>query len=203
MKKLPIYRAVFDEEKDDKMIAISFVDYPAIEVDWMAFAKQKKPMQFSVEDEDKHIVFGCIMRADYPIYRIGSSGYEYYIEFEKDTIRKMAQQYLNDGFQNITDTNHNHQISDGVYMQEMFIKDVENGVNPKGFEEIEDGSLFAKFKVENEELWQQIKEGTFKGFSIEIWCGSEEIQDPDEQEYQECVELINKINKKLNNGKVK
>ena len=192
---LPIYKAVFNED-EDKMIAISFVDFPAIEVDWMAFAKQEKPLQFSVEDEEKHIVFGCIMRADYPIYRIGPSGYEYNIVFDKDTIRKMVQQYLNDGFQNVTDTNHNHRISDGVYMQEIFIKDTENGINPKGFEGIEDGSLFAKFKVENESLWKEIKEGTFKGFSSEVFCDIEE-QDPEEQEYQECVELINKIKNKL------
>lgn len=193
---LPIYKAVFNEDEESKMVAISFVDYPAINVDWMAFAKQNKPLQFSVEDEEKHIVFGCIMRADYPIYRIGPSGYEYNIVFDKDTIRKMVQQYLKDCFQNVTDTNHNHRISDGVYMQEIFIKDTENGISPKGFEEIEDGSLFAKFKVENESLWQEIKDGTFKGFSIEIFCGMEE-QDPEEQEYQECIELINKIKNKL------
>ena len=135
------------------------------------------------------------MRADFPIYRITNSGYEYYIEFGKDTIREMAQRYLQDGLQNTVDTMHNHQLEDGVFMQEMFIKDVNGGINPVGFENVEDGSLFAKFKVENEDIWNEVKEGTFKGFSIEVFCDVEEVISPEEAE---ILDLINKIKDKIN-----
>ena len=168
MKKLPLYKAVLRDDEDG-MVAVSFVDLPAVEVDWLAFNKQESPLQFSIESEDKHIVKGVLMRADHPIYRVGVSGYEYYIQFDKDTLREIAQKYLKDCYQNNVDTMHNHQIEEGIYMQELFIKDVENGINPKGFEEVEDGSLFAQFKVENEEVWNEIKEGKFKGFQLKFF----------------------------------
>ena len=194
-KQLPLYKAVLRND-DEGMVAVSFVDCPAIEIDWLAFEKQT-PLQFSIENEDKHIVKGVLMRVDHPIYRIGTSGYEYYIQFDKDTLRQIAQKYLMDGYQNNVDTMHNHEIEEGVYMQELFFKDVENGINPKGFEEVEDGSLFAQFKVENEEVWNEIKEGKFKGFSIEIFCDAVEVSDPEEEEYNNIMSLLEQIKNKI------
>ena len=37
----------------------------------------------------------------------------------------------------------------------------------KGFEDVPDGSWFGSFKVDNEEVWQMIKDGKVKGFSVE------------------------------------
>lgn len=188
MKKLPLYKAIIDDENTG-MYCISLVDEPAVEINWLAFEKQEE-LKFKVENEDKHIIRGVIMRANYPIYRIGNSGYEYYIQYDAETIRLMAQKYLKDGFQNNIDTQHNNQLQDGVYLVQWFIKDIENGINPKGFESVEDGSLFAEFKVENEEIWNQIKEGTFKGFSLAGFFDVEEVSDPEEEELLSLIEII-------------
>ena len=192
LKKLPLYKAIIDDENTG-MYCISLVDEPAVEINWLAFEKQEE-LKFKVENEDKHIIRGVIMRANYPIYRIGNSGYEYYIQYDAETIRLMAQKYLKDGFQNNIDTQHNNQLQDGVYLVQWFIKDTENGINPKGFESVEDGSLFAEFKVENEEIWNQIKEGTFKGFSLAGFFDVEEVSDPQEEE---LLSLIEKIKSKI------
>ena len=192
LKKLPLYKAIIDDENTG-MYCISLVDEPAVEINWLAFEKQEE-LEFKVENEDKHIIRGVIMRANYPIYRIGNSGYEYYIQYDAETIRLMAQKYLKDGFQNNIDTQHNNQLQDGVYLVQWFIKDIENGINPKGFESVEDGSLFAEFKVENEEIWNQIKEGTFKGFSLAGFFDVEEVSDPQEEE---LLSLIEKIKSKI------
>lgn len=198
IKKLPLYKALIDDENAG-MYCISLVDDPAVEVDWMAFSKEQEELKFKVENEEKHIIRGVIMRANYPIYRIGASGYEYYIEYEPETIRLMAQKYLQDGFQNNIDTQHNDKLQNGVYMVQWFIKDRENGINPKGFEGIEEGSLFAEFKVENEEIWNQIKEGTFKGFSLAGFFDVEEVENPaEDEEEQEVLALIEKIKSKIN-----
>lgn len=193
IKKLPLYKALIDDENTG-MYCISLVDDPAVEVNWLAFEKQEEELKFKVENEDKHIIRGVIMAANKPIYRIGASGYEYYIQYDAETIRLMAQKYLKDGFQNNIDTQHNNKLEDGVFMVQWFIKDTENGINPKGFESVEDGSLFAEFKVENEEIWNQIKEGTFKGFSLAGFFDIEEVSDPEEQE---VLALIEKIENKL------
>lgn len=193
-KNLPLYKAVINTEKQGMEI-ISFVSDPATEVMWQVFEKKEQPIKFSVENEDKHIVRGVVMTANSPIYRV-KDGFEFYIEYEPETIRYMAQKYFADCFQNNVDTNHSFELQDGVYLQEMFIKDTENGINPKGFEDVNDGSLFAQFKVENEDIWSKIKDGTFKGFSL---AGLFEIEpiDDEEQEFSECVELINKIKNML------
>ena len=83
-------------------------------------------------------------------------------------------------------------------MVQWFIKDTENGINPTGFEAAEDGSLFAEFKVENEEIWNQIKEGTFKGFSLAGFFDVEEVKNPaEDEEEQEVLALIQKIKSKI------
>ncbi len=139
-----------------------------------------------------------------PIYRRDPSGYEYYVSYEAETLRKMAEKYLKMGLQNNVDLNHSENLVDGCYMVQMFIKDSINGINPKGFEDYKDGSLFAEYHIENDDVWNEIKKGTFKGFSLMgvfDLIPSEYVPagtvDPEEQEYNECVELIEKINKKL------
>lgn len=195
-KNIPIYKAIVDDTENTGMICISLVDDPAVESNWLAFKNENK-LEFSVLNEEQHIIRGVICRADFPIYRRTELGYEYYIEYDKDTIKKMAQKYLKNGLQNQIDTMHNYQMEDGVEMVQWFIKDVENGINPKGFDDIEDGSLFAEFKVENEDIWTEIKEGTFKGFSLAGMFGAELVEDPMEQKYKEIEQLIEKIKEKI------
>ena len=40
---------------------------------------------------------------------------------------------------------------------------------PKQFDDVPDGSWFASYYVENDEVWNQVKDGTFKGFSVECF----------------------------------
>lgn len=196
LRNLPLYRALIKDENEG-MITISLVDAPAVESDWIAFEKQEQKLSFKIENEEQRAILGVVMKADYPIYRVGVSGYEYYLQFDKETIRKMAQKYLKDGFQNNVSKMHNGELINGVEMQELFIKDTENGISPKGFEDVNDGSLFARFKVVDDNVWNDIKEGKFKGFSLEGFFEVEEIQEPEEQEYNDIMELIKKINNKI------
>jgi uncharacterized small protein (DUF1192 family) len=171
-KGLPIFKASIGDA--DGMVVCSFVDDPAVESQFLAYAKDEKPMQFSIENEDKHIVIGVAMRANFPIYRYNASMGEFYIVYTPEVIREMVQKFFRNGYQNNVDVDHSFQLEDGVYIEQAFIKDTENGINPKGFDEIEDGSLFFQYKVENEEIWNGIKDGTFKGFSIAGTFGIEE-----------------------------
>lgn len=175
---LPIYNATIDMEGDSTgMLRVSLVDDPAVQSDFLTFSKQKPVQMFSVEDEEKRLVYGVLMRADFPIYRNGENG-GYYIVFQAETIRMMAEKYLLEGRQNDVNLMHKPNSSiEGADMVQMFIKDTERGVNPKGFEDIADGSLFAEYHITNDDVWQQIKEGTFKGFSIEINMYTEPVED--------------------------
>lgn len=176
MNKLPTYKAVVNAEDESGMITISLVDEPAVEVDFLFYEKDIKPISYSIDNEEQRKVFGVVMTADTPIYRKDENGYEYYIVYDKKTIEFMVEKYLKQNRQNQVDTNHNFELEDGIYMNEIFIKDTEKGISPKGFEDVKDGSVFATFHIENDAVWSAIKEGTFKGFSLSGLFGVEKME---------------------------
>lgn len=164
---IPVYDALITDDESG-MLKISLVDDPAVMSNFQAFDSQKKLLMYSIEDEDRRLVRGVIMRADFPIYRRDSDMGEYYIMYKADTIRQMAEKYLVENRQNNFNLMHEEDSDiEGVQMVQFFIKDTEGGVSPAGFEEIADGSLFGEFHVTNDDVWDQIKDGTYKGFSLE------------------------------------
>ena len=162
---LPVYQALVDGE-DCGMLRISLVDDPAVQSNFVAFDKQKTVVKYAIQDEEKRLVLGVVMRADFPIFRRDANLGEYYVIYKADTIREMAEKYLAENRQNLVNLMHEDGSEvDGVQMVQYFIKG--NGISPEGFEDIADGSLFAEFHVTNDEVWNDIKAGTYRGFSLE------------------------------------
>jgi hypothetical protein len=165
---LPLYLLGIDENDEETEVDfVALVDKPAIERDFLAFAKQDR-LRFSM-DEDRRIVTGPLMLADTPIYRRDQKKGEYYIAFPKIAIEKIAQKFFKNGYQsNVNLMHESGSVVEGLTMFESFITDSQRGIAPmKGFEDVPEGSWFGSFKVENDEVWKDIKEGKFKGFSIE------------------------------------
>lgn len=200
---IPVYNAYIVDEDDFGIQAVALVDDPAVAVNFQCFSKEEpQKMKFSVQDEEKHIVFGVVARADYPMLRLTADGFPYYINFSADTIRLMAQKYLRENKQNQIKLTHNDGTeTQDVEMIECFIKDTTRGISPVGFEDVADGSLFASFKVKNEEIWSKIKEGTFAGFSMEVNMSVELPVEVDEEEqlYSEIETLLEEIKNKIKN----
>ena len=164
---IPVYNALIDES-DTGMLKISLVDDPAVMSNFLSFDAAKKMLLYKVEDEEKRLVRGVVMRADFPIYRYEKKAGEYYIIYRADQIRVMAEKYLVEGRQNNVNLMHEEGSDvEGVQMVQYFIKDTAAGVAPDGFDDIADGSLFAEFHVVNDDVWAAIKDGTYKGFSLE------------------------------------
>ena len=164
---IPVYDAlILDDESG--MFKISLVDDPAVMSNFQAFDAQKKLLMYEVADEEKRLVRGVVMRADFPIFRRDKEMGEYYIMYKADTIRQMAEKYLVENRQNNFNLMHEDGSDvDGIQMVQFFIKDTEAGVSPANFDEIADGSLFGEFHVTNDDVWEEIKNGTYKGFSLE------------------------------------
>lgn len=173
---IPVMNATIQE--GDGIIRVSLVDWPAVESDFLTFhkdAKKEAPAPastYKVVDEEKRLIYGVVMRADYPIYRYDEQNGEYFIVFPKDVIRQLAEKYLTEGRANNVNVMHlaGSDVK-GVEMVQWFIKDTAAGVSPTGFEVIEDGSLFAEYHVTNDEVWDACKKGEYRGFSIEIFNG--------------------------------
>lgn len=162
---IPVFEAVINAD-DEGMHRISLVDDPAVMKNFQAFDNQRKMQMFSIADEAKRLVRGIVMRADFPIYRYDEEFGEYYLIYKADTIRKMAEKYLAESRQNNVNIMHRDDSDvTGVNMVQYFIKG--DGVSVEGFDDCADGSLLAEFHVVNDDVWDEIVKGTFKGFSLE------------------------------------
>ena len=183
---IPVYDAVISDEETG-MFKISLVDDPAVMSLFQAFDAEKKPMMYAIQDEEKRLVRGCIMRADFPIYRQDKSLGEYYVIYKADTIRQMAEKYLLEGRQNDVNIMHREGSDvEGVQMVQYFIKG--DGIQVDGFDDCANGSLFGEFHVVNDDIWAEIKAGTYKGFSLEGVFDL--VPEKDKDEIQEIVDVL-------------
>lgn len=163
---LPTYLINIDGS-DEGMSTISLVEDPAIEVDFLKFANET----LTFANEDKHTIFGPAVLADTPIYRYSPRIGEYNIVFTKEVIEKIVLKYSKQGLWNLVNLQHDgNAYVDNVIMTSMFIKSSKRGLDPVEFKNVPEGSLFVEFKVEDDELWNEIKNDNSKlrGFSIEI-----------------------------------
>lgn len=165
---LPIYLLDIseDESNETEVNYIALVDKPAIKFNWQKF--QEAPQKFAINIE-KQIVSGPLMIADLPIYRKDTEFGEYYAVFNSEAIEKIAQKFYQKGFQSNVNLMHDEgMIVEGATMFESWIVNREQGKMPmKGYEDVSDGSWFGSFKVNNDKVWQMVKDGLVKGFSVE------------------------------------
>ena len=199
--KIPIYDAYLNEDEiSEGMSCISIVDCPAMEKEMMVFEKQKKPIMFSVQDELQHKITSVVIRCNYPIYRVDEFGKEYYIRFNREVIDQLAEKYSKDGLLNRVSVQHNGELLSDIVMTEMYIKNTEKGINPVGFEDIEDFSLFATFKINNEDVWNRIVNGEFGGLSMEVMLDVKPTEEFVEEETTDFwSELMNWLNEEKKN----
>lgn len=160
---LPVYIAQINNTEEG-ILDISLVDCPAIKRDFVLFSQDK--VNFSIQNEEKRIISGVVMLADTPFYRKSPTIGEYYMVFPKDTIEVMVEKMSFEGKLNNITLSHNGQLVEGVTLVELFIKDSSKGLNPNYLPDVTEGSLIASYKVENVDIWNQIKAGEFRGFSI-------------------------------------
>ncbi len=136
---------------------------------------KEKKFAFSVINEDERVVIGPAMIPDLPIYRKDETG-EYYVFFDKKTIETIALKFYAKGFQQNANEMHSKFV-DGITFFQSWIADESKGIpKMKQFENLPDGTWFLGAKIENDETWAKVKDGTFKGFSVEGMFDMTEIK---------------------------
>jgi hypothetical protein len=160
-----VIELIIDEEVGDIVDIVSFVDYPAIELDFMKFSKTKSPIKFKVDNEEQRIVSGPVMLHSKYIYRYDPfTDEEYYVYFSKETVKKAMELFMKYGSTKESNLNHNNQMFDGITVIESWI----DGERAKSiYYDLDPGNWFMSFKVDNDEVWDSIKRGEYKGFSLE------------------------------------
>jgi len=191
-KELKVYELIIDNEADDFVSAISFVENPAIEEDFLMFDKQEK-FEFKVENEEERIVSGPALIFDKQIYRYNYfTGEEYYVYFSKQTVKDLAYNFLLNNRQNNVTTDHSKTVN-GVKLIESWLSKQDNEL---GYG-LPAGNWFTSYKVDNDEIWNKVKSGDFKGFSIEVYVGLKEdlslIEDLSDEELDELYEKIKSL----------
>ena len=188
---LPIYKLIINSDLEDEAEVdfVALVDKPAIQRNFLAFNERQK---FEIVSEDKQIVSGALMIADMPIYRNNEEFGEHYVVFDADTIQQIAEKFFKKGYQsNVNEMHDPNKQVDGVTMFESWIVNRELGKMPiKGYEDVKDGSWFGSFKVENDDVWQKVKDGTFQGFSVEGIFGYSDRVSQDELMVDKIKEIL-------------
>lgn len=157
--------------------------------------KMRKQERFSIVNEDKRIISGALMIAEELIYRNNESMGEHYVKFSADTIKAIAIKFAKKQYnQNVNLMHDPSQKVEGVTMFESWLTDSERGILPmKGFENVPDGSWFGSFYVENEEVWQSVKSGDYKGFSVEGMFEYDKPMSMEENTLKKIEKLLNEI----------
>lgn len=173
---LPLYNITPDmDDVNQGMFLVSLVEEPAVEIDFLAFAKDN--MLFAVQDTEKHIVTGVSILADTPIYRRNAQG-EFYVQFRKEDIPAIVEKFMQRGLSNFINIQHDETTlsnTDAVLVESYFVNK-ERGIVPNEFANVTDGSWITSYKILNDEIWNQIKSGDLKGFSIEISAELEPVK---------------------------
>ena len=161
-----IVELILDEEQEESGIeAISIVESPAIESDFVALKTEE--IKLAEIDKEKRILLGALLIPNKPIYRKGSEG-DYYIFFSKDTISKASQMYLRNGYQNNSTLEHEKDLKGLTLVESWIVVDEVQDKSRKYGLNVPLGTWMGAVKVNNEEIWNEyVKTNKVKGFSIE------------------------------------
>ncbi len=183
---MDIIELIIDEEKLQSGIeAISVVEHPAIEENFVALSKEYKFEQVN----EKRLLVGPLLIPDKKIYRRDGNK-EYYVFFSKDTIRKASELYLMRGYQNNATYEHKESV-DGLTLVESWIIDSkENDKSNHYSMDLPEGTWMGAIKVNNDVLWEDyVKTGQVKGFSIEGYFVDKLVQEEQEEDLSAEIEI--------------
>lgn len=158
------------------IFAVSLVEDEAVESGFVALSKQR-PMDFKIEDEEKRMLYGVALRADFPIYRRYGDE-EFYLVFDSKAIERLVVKFMSNFYQKNFTVDHMEDAEGIVITESWIVMDTENDKSKAlGLENVSKGSWIIGAKINNDEIWQSIKDGRWHGFSIESWIDMEEVQD--------------------------
>jgi len=160
-----IVELVLDEEQDNFIEAISVVEHPAIESDFVALKSQE--FKFAEADKERKILIGPILIPNKPIFRKNGDE-EYYIYFSRETVRKSSQLYLKQGNLGNSKLEHSNTLDGLTLVESWLVEDKKNDKSNMYGMDLPLGTWVGAIKVDNDNLWNDyVKTGKVKGFSIE------------------------------------
>ena len=165
---MKLYELLIDE--NDQILsgvnAISIVETPAIQSDFIALGDQK-PVLLAEVNKDKQILMGAALIPERPIYRKDGDE-EYYVYFSKETIAKTAEAFFRNNNQNNATLEHAEVLENMTVFESWIVEDPEFDKSKKYGLEVPEGTWMVSMKVDDKDVWDNyVKDNKVFGFSIE------------------------------------
>ena len=202
MKETKIVELIIDPSEEELAIdCISLVSAPAIDENMVYMSKAKNNLTLAKIDEDKRELISPALIPDKNIYRVDDNGDDYYVYFSKDTVKNCAYSFLKNNNHHKATYEHKDRVSGVLTVESWIIEDPKiDKARLYGFN-LKKGTWMVKMKIENDDLWSKVKDGSIKGLSIEGYFTSK-FQQMQEQEKeptsQEILKALNEIISKSN-----
>lgn len=161
-----IIELIIDENDEMSGIdAVSVVHSPAIEENFIALNKHE--VELKKIDEEKRILMGAALVPNKQIYRVNEKKEEYYIYFSEQTVRKASELFLMRSNQNNATYEHKDKLEGLSVVESWIIEDEKTDKSRLYGFDLPVGTWMISMKVNNDEVWNDVKEGKVRGFSIE------------------------------------
>ena len=183
----PLLRLTINGEEDGVNI-ISLVEFPAVERNFIQLSKEVK---LSLNEEKRELL-GVALIPDFPIYRRDEQG-EYYITFNAESIRKIAIDFYKKLNVNMADVEHSHDMENGITYFQSLIIDKGQGICPTAFKDLPDGTWIVGCKIDNDEVWNAVKSGEVKGFSIDGYFHAEPEKQEEKPEEKSTIDSLDDL----------
>ena len=168
LKTTRIVELIIEDDNQELAIdAISLVNSPAIEQDFVYFGKEKNNLTFAKVDEEKRMLVSPALIPNKQIFRYDPNiDSEYYVYFSPETVRKASELYLKHNNHHKATYEHQDRVS-GVLTVESWVKEGDQDKSKLYGYDLPNGTWFVKMKITNDDLWSRIKDGELRGLSIE------------------------------------
>ena len=184
-----IIELIIDEEQENGIDAISIVEHPAIEENFVAL-NQNKEYKFEEVSKEKRILMGALLVPNKVIFRKDKED-EYYIFFTKQTIRKASELFLQKGNQHNSTFEHLYKLDGLTLVESWIVEDKEKDKSAIYGLNVPVGTWMGSVKVNNDEIWNDyVKTGQVKGFSIEGFFAEKEREEEIKKEIEAGLKLL-------------
>ena len=162
---MELIELILDEDEAIGVEAISVVENPAIESDFIALNKQE--IKLAEISKEKRLLMGALLIPKKPIYR-KSGDEEYYIFFSEKTVARASQMYLQNGNQSNSTLEHDAELKGLTLVESWIVEDKAKDKTALYGLDVPVGTWMGSVKVENDEVWNEyILTKKCNGFSIE------------------------------------
>lgn len=191
MDKKIVELIIDDNDLQTGIHAVSVVHSPAIEENFIALSKHE--IELKEVDTEKKILMGAALVPNKQILRADKDGNGYYIYFSEDTIKKASELFLMRSNQNNATLEHKEKLNGMSVVESWVIDNPEMDKSKEYGFNLPKGTWMISMKVNNEDVWKDVKAGKVKGFSIEGYFADKYEMSQEKNEREEIINQLKEL----------